>query len=784
MTGSTKAVFLSYARDDAAAARRIAEALRSSGLEVWFDENELRGGDSWDQKIRRQINECTLFVPLISQHTQERAKGYFRLEWKLAVDQTHLLAEGVPFIAPVVIDDTRESGAVVPTEFMRVQWTRLPGALPTPQFVEQVQRLLSGKSGMGVSPMSGADDHGRDARTTRTAAGRAFFFRRTTLVWFAIVAAVVVGGVGWFVTQRKPTSEPAPAPPPHALPGSDNAKLQTPNPKPTDAAPAKSIAVLPFANFSAEKENEFFADGLQDEVITALTKIHDLKVISRTSVVAYKDTQGRNLKKIAAELGVATILEGSVQRSGTKVHLNVQLINAATDEHLWADSYTKDLTDVFSVQGELAAAVTSALKATLSPEEKSRITRRPTEDAAAYDFYLHARALSESVGSATVRADYDRIVALYEQAVARDPGFALAHVQLCYWDGIMYWFGILDATPARRARAKAALDAAVRLAPDLPETHLALGAYAYLCENDWMRALAEFRVAEAALPNDAQLGYLIGIAQRRLGRFAEALTTFAHSIELNPRDFTAPPQQMVSLRAMRRFADLQAMATRYLEIFPGKANLLDDLAIAQLELNHDHAAFLNRLEANPPLPNDATGLFKAYRLARLRGDLSAAEKLLADPRFTSLPSAGAVINDPVTLHQAQIAFLRGRTDEARRFATAAIAAYRAQTWVPRAMAGTALAEALAGQPDEAVRLGREANALEAKRDAFNAADVTHILARVYLVLGRNDDALGCLREMMSKPCDVGPELLRLDPLWARVKDDPRFDEILKSARPL
>jgi TolB-like protein len=771
-------VFLSYAREDTDAARRIADALRSQGVEVWFDQSELRGGEAWDAKIRKQIRECRLFLAIVSEHTQARPEGYFRREWKLAVERTHDMAAGMTFVVPVVVDGTSETEAVAPDEFMRVQWTRLSGALPTPEFVEQVKNLL----GQRRKPTLTA---GRPKISPRDLpplpVPKVAPPKRVAVpgwMWGVLVTVLAIVAIGIFAL-RKP--EPAAVPP----------KVVVDTPPAAPAAPVlsdKSIAVLPFANFSPDKDNEFFADGLHDEVITALAKIHDLKVISRTSVMAYRNPDGRNLKKIGAELGVATVLEGSVQRSGTKVHLNVQLIDARTDDHLWADSYTEDLTDVFSVQSKLATAVTTALKATLSPDEKSRIARRPTQDTVAYDLYLRARALSESVGSATVRASYDQIVSLYEQAVARDPGFALAYVQLCYWDGIMYWFGPLDATPARRARAKAALDAALRLAPDLPETHMAVGAYSYLCENDWTHALAEFRAADAGLPNDAQLGYLVGIAQRRLGRFTEALGSFAHSIELNPRDFTAPPQQMVSLRAMRRFADCRAMATRYAEIFPARPILLDDLAVALFELDHDRSAYLRRIEAIPPFPNDPNGLFKAYRIARARGDFVAADKVLADPRLTSLPSTAGVINDPVALHRALVAFMRGQREDSRRFATEAIAAYRAQTWVPRqepwVMAGTALAEALAGQPDEAVRLGREAAALEAKRDAFNAADVTHILARVYLVLGRNDEALGCLKEMMSTTCDSGPEIVRIDPLWSRLKDDPRFEEILKSAKPL
>jgi hypothetical protein len=254
------AIFLSYARDDAAAARRIAEALRASGLLMWFDENELRGGDAWDSKIRRQINECVLFIALISSHTEARAKGYFRLEWKLAVEQTHLLAEGVPFIAPVVIDDTREAGAVVPAEFLKVQWTRLPGALPTPQFVEQIKRLLAAApvAGMTVPPVVARVSRPVSPETTgqETRATPAAPRRLSPAAPIGAFAAIAIGVGTTFIATRKRPAAPPPA----------TEKFSPAAPK----ADAKSIAVLPFENLSPEPDSAFVADGIHDEVLTAV----------------------------------------------------------------------------------------------------------------------------------------------------------------------------------------------------------------------------------------------------------------------------------------------------------------------------------------------------------------------------------------------------------------------------------------------------------------------------------------------------------------------------------
>ena len=317
MSDSTKAVFLSYASQDAEAARRIADALRAVGVEVWFDQNELVGGDAWDAKIRGQIGSCALFVPLISANTQARQEGYFRLEWKLAEDRSHLMAKGKAFIVPVSIDATTERGAFVPDAFTAVQWTKLPGGETSAAFVARVQKLLAGPGAavVGATAVSAPSS----AAAPAAKAGLP--------LWVTAALGVVVLGLVAFVFMRPSAKEAASATKPVAETKTASAPPASNLPPPTSAvplAPAKSIAVLPFANMSPDKDNEFFADGVHEDVITNLAKIRDLKVISRTSVLAYRDPASRNLKKIAAELGVATVLEGSVRRVGTKVRVTAQ----------------------------------------------------------------------------------------------------------------------------------------------------------------------------------------------------------------------------------------------------------------------------------------------------------------------------------------------------------------------------------------------------------------------------------------------------------------------------
>lgn len=792
-TPASGAVFLSYAREDTDAARRIADALRSQGVEVWFDQAELRGGEAWDAKIKKQIRECALFMAVVSAHTQERPEGYFRREWKLAVERTQDMAAGTAFIVPIVIDDTTEAQAIVPEEFMRVQWTRLPGALPTPQFVEQVKSLLGNRRKPALKPdlprpptlppqFKQAAQKTED-RGQRTEDGRA---RHKPAVpgwmWGVAAALIVAVGVGVVVLRQ-----PGPSPASPAVSPSPSSVLPAPARPPS--ADAKSIAVLPFANLSAEKENEFFADGMHDDLITALAKVRDLKVISRTSVLAYRDTASRNLKKIAAELGVATVLEGSVQRAGNRVRLNVQLIDARTDAHLWAETFNKDLTDVFLIQAALAEEITTALKASLTAGERTLIARRPTESQAAYDLYLRARLLGQGLGLAATKEAYEAVIALYEQAAAADPKFALPHVQASILHGTMYWFGGLDATSARRVRVEAELEAAKRLAPDAPETYLARGSFEYTCRNDWAQSLVEYRKAEAGLPNDAQLIYRIGIAHRRLGQQAEAQRRFEAAISLSPNDLNGVLTHFESLLEIRRYRRLVDEIDRFVALFPTDRRLLTARLRARYELDGDRPAFLRDMAALPPLTSDPHGLGADFATAMRAGDLATAERMLEDPRLPPFAGAGGALNYPVSFARARLAWLRGRPEDARRLADEAIAYFRSGKWMPRqepgALMGVALAQAFAGRQAEAMRDARAALADQNARDVYAGAGMQNEYGQILVVCGQRDEALATLRAFLTGiGSTTTPHEIRFDPIWSRLKDDPRFEEILGIAKPL
>ena len=297
MTEQSHAVFLSYASQDAEAAQKICEALRAAGIEVFLDQSELRGGDAWDQKIRHEIHDCALFIPMVSQHTQERLEGYFRHEWKLAIERTHHMAEQMPFLIPVVVDGTRDQEAFVPDAFRAVQWTRLPGGETPPAFVERIKRLLSPE----LSPLSAVAGATPVIREPMRATWRSKPVLLAILVVFAALAYFVADKV-WISKHLTPTPA-AFAPPPH------------------------SIAVLPFVNLSGDKEQEYFSDGLTEELLNSLAEINELQVAARTSAFSFKG-KDTDIGTIARKLNVGAVLEGSVRRSANTIRITAQLINA------------------------------------------------------------------------------------------------------------------------------------------------------------------------------------------------------------------------------------------------------------------------------------------------------------------------------------------------------------------------------------------------------------------------------------------------------------------------
>jgi TolB-like protein/Flp pilus assembly protein TadD len=519
VTDPGKAVFLSYASQDADAAGRICEALRAAGIEVWFDQSELRGGDAWDRQIRKQIHDCALFVPVISAHSDARHEGYFRREWRLAVERTGDMAEDVAFLLPVVVDNTPDATARVPDRFREVQWSRLSDGQTTPAFVERVRRLLSPASPSVNS--SRASVAPGAAALIRQPFRPSWLSRRSLLVMVAvIIAALAYWDVDRFWISKRQVSPPAPPTAPRAAAPA------------AFSPPPHSIAVLPFVNMSGDKEQEYFSDGLTEELLNSLAEINELQVAARTSSFYFKG-KDVDLGTVAHKLNVGAVLEGSVRRSGHTIRITAQLINAVTGFHLWSKTYDRDLGDVLKLQTEIATAVASALKVTLLGDVAAKVELGGTSNSGAFDAYLReAKAYSSKHEAKEIPA----AIAAYTEAIRLDPHYALAFAARSI--ALATYTAAEAATKAamREGFDKAQADArqALALAPDLAWAHLALANVSELGTLDFTQASDAYKRALALAPGNAEVLRLSGKFAAYMGQFDAAVAAARRAVVLDP----------------------------------------------------------------------------------------------------------------------------------------------------------------------------------------------------------------------------------------------------------
>jgi TolB-like protein/Tfp pilus assembly protein PilF len=552
--------------------------------------------------------------------------------------------------------------------------------------------------------------------------------------------------------------------------------------------PAKSIAVLPFQNLSKEEENAFFADGVQDEILANLSKVADLKVISRTSVTQYKNTATRNLPEIAQALKVAHVLEGSVQRSGNRVRVSAQLIDARNDTHVWAEKYDRDLADVFAIQSEIAEKIAGQLQAKLSPKEKSVISERPTSDLAAYDLYLQAKELiyDSNVNLPRRRENYFKAVQLLDQAVGRDPAFLLAHCQLAFAHDDIYT--VEDHTETRLALAEASVRAAIRLQPDSGETHLAQAIHFYWGYLNYDQAREELANAQRTLPNNTHIFEFLGLIDRRQGRWDEAIRNLEHAVDLDPRNTPTLGELGSVYLNLRKYGEAIATANRALALEPRSAFLRGFPAWIGVEAEADMAplrAVLNTIEAEGPSPA-AQVATRSFRLALRERDPSAAARALAN-----IPSEGGVergFQFPHAWYEGLLAKLRQDTPAARSAFIAARSEtekiVRTQPGNESALSVLALIDAESREKEKAIQEGRAAcNMLPRSKDARDGVYLMTNLARIYAVTGEKDLAVEQLELVSKIPCGPSYGGLRLDPEWDSLRGDPRFEKIVASLAP-
>ena len=551
----------------------------------------------------------------------------------------------------------------------------------------------------------------------------------------------------------------------------------------------KSIAVLPFENLSRDPDNAHFADGVQDEILTNLARIADLKVIGRTSVMQYKSGVARDVRKIGKQLGAAHLLEGSVQRAGNRVRVNAQLVDARTDRNSWGRTYDSDLADVFAVQREISKAIATELHAKLSPNEKSEIERPPTNDVIAFDLYTRAKKLVFTPGlNFSARPDWLRAVDLLNQTVGRDPSFFRAYCQIAYVHDALYFFGH-DHTPARLAMAEAAVQAAFRLRPDAGEAHLARAWNLYWGHLDYDGALGEVEVARQTLPNDPQIFWLTALVQRRQGHWEESIRTLERAVDLDPRNFEVLQTVAANCATLRRYAVQQLWLGRVLAFEPNDAGTKLILAQVDLQWKADTQPLHQMMDSvratNPAVVPSMANWWLDCALAE-RDTAAAKDALVAagenpinlgDDVFSNRPFVEGVIarmtNDDTS---ARAAFTAARAEQEK------IVQAQPNFGPPWCVLG--LIDAALGRKEEALREGRHAvELLPVEKEAVRGPAMIKYLAMIAAWVGDKDLACQQLAKIIHPPSPLSYGQLKLLPFWDPLRGDPRFEKIVASLAP-
>jgi TolB-like protein/Flp pilus assembly protein TadD len=541
----------------------------------------------------------------------------------------------------------------------------------------------------------------------------------------------------------------------------------------------KSIAVLPFENLSGDPDNAYFADGIQDDILTNLSKIGDLKVISRTSVMSYRGSGTRNARDIGKALGVATLLEGSVRRIGNRVRVNVQLINASNDEHIWAEDYDRDLTDVFAIQTDLAQKIVYTLQAKLSPNEKVRLDRRPTQDPNAYLLFVQAHDYANRMDM--FRDTSLKAEPLFEQAIELDPNFALAFAGLSMVESWLYHS--FDPLPARREKARLNADKALYLQPDLPEGHLALGFSYYYGDRDYERALAEFEIAKRGLPNEAQAYMAIGAIQRRQGKWTESTQNLEKAAALDPKNEGILCNLGYSYMAQRNFETADKIFDRALVAAPQSLQAAGMKAGVAVQWKGDLSAVEQQF-SSVPREADPAGVITWIRVGILTLERKFPEALQVVQQFrgetlataTTAPCPKAFLEGTLYQYQGDREKARTEFEHARAVADKLV---REAPRDPSRHGQLGLVLAALGLKEEAIKEGKRAvELLPESQDAFDGPHCTTTLAEIYAGTGEFDEAFRLLDHLLEVPNGLTVPLLKLDPVWDPLRKDPRFQALI------
>ena len=599
----------------------------------------------------------------------------------------------------------------------------------------------------------------RDAKAV--VARRARAKRRNPLIFGSLIAIVTIG-LGLFLLRDRLLRRP----------------IET-------QMDAKGIAVLPFENFSDDKENAFFADGIQDDILTSLARIKDLRVISRTSVMGYRGAAVHSLREIGQALRIANILEGSVRREGNRVVVTVQLIDALKDRHLWANRYDRTLADSLGLQGELAAEIAEALRVTLSPDEKARVETKPTENAEAYVFYLRANQIARNPD--TLLEDFKKAEQFYVQAITLDPKFALAHARLASTRAQIYHF--YEPLDSWKSKARAETELALRLQPNLAEAHLALGQCDYWIDQDYERALAEFGTAAVLAPSDGEVGQLIASIERRQGKWEESLETFAKNQKLDPQNPNIVRNLLFTNTALRRWPEASRWAAQMRTMAP--ASLVAKIQSGYVEFcwkgdTGPLKAILGEVAAADP-GGEITSC--RWDVAMIDRDFGAARGVLQNTDLSELSYTNAALT-PKSFLQGLIELAEGKQPQAQKlFELARPSFEKAVEEAPLSAdrhANLGWFYAFAGRKDEAIREGRRAVELKPEsKDAFDGAIMNCYLALIYARVGEKELAIPLVERLLKTPgaVDSVDYSITVNDLkhrweWDPIRSDPRFQKLL------
>lgn len=636
MSESPQAVFLSYASDDGEAARRICESLRAAGIEVWFDQSELRGGEAWDAAIRKQIKACALFIPVISRNTHAREEGYFRLEWKLAIERSDFMAASRTFLVPVAIDDVRNDDELIPDRFREVQWSRLPAGNTPPGFVERIKQLLATRADAQQDTQHSAGDSNIPVAVASNRRKRPprFLERAGLLLGFALLGALVyfILKSPWFSLSVPPQKA---------------------------SVPDKSIAVLPFVDLSEKRDQQYLADGMAEEILNLLAGIPGLKVIGRTSSFSFRGKEA-DVRVIGKSLAAGYILEGSVRRSADQIRVTTQLLDAKDGTHQWSQTFDGDPRNIFQLQGEIAGRVAHALSLTISTLS---LSRRGAVNPEAYDYYVRGKREIEELSEEAV----DRALALFNQAFSIDPhfteatiGMATAHQYAC----VEGWKDHRENCEA----AKKAVELAIRLNPRSADVYAIRAELRTTYEWDWNGAEADLRRA-AQLGGGEVTDFAAARLAYSLGHMDFARRLLDGILSNDPLEANAMWDRgfMVEYRS-GRFNEGERWIRRSNELLPNAG--FNHLTLGEVLLAQGkHEDALREMMQESDEPSRLMGLSLAYYALGQRDE---ADKTLSELVRKSGP------NDNATL--ARVYAFRGDRDHALELLSAAYANRDSELW--------------------------------------------------------------------------------------------------------